>query len=367
MRWSCVVLVVVAGLVTACSGGSPDSAPSVVTPTVTAGASSGSPAAQPGTPSIRVGRDLATGLSVPWGVAFLPDGSALVGERGGTVHRLTAAGEMSTVGRVADVSAVGEGGLLGLVASTSGDTVFAYFTSTRSDNRVVRMPYAEGRLGPPRVILDGIASAPNHNGGALVIGPEGDLWIGTGDARQEELAQRRGSLNGKILRITTSGKVPAGNPFRTPVWSLGHRNVEGLAFDSRNRLWATEFGENTWDELNLIQRGGNYGWPEHEGRSDDESLVDPQVQWRTDRASPSGIAIVDDVAYVGALRGARVWQVPLGASGAGEPVARLEDRFGRIRGLAAAPGGGLWLTTSNQDGRGDPRDGDDRVVALTLG
>ena len=315
------------------------------------------------------GRNLATGLEVPWGVAFLPDGSALVGERGGTVHRLDGdGGGATTVGRVPEVSAVGEGGLLGLAVQARGSTttVFAYLTSTNGDNRVVRMPYAGGRLGRPRVILAGIASAPNHNGGALVVGPDGDLWIGTGDARRSELAQQRSSLNGKVLHITPDGDVPAGNPFGTPVWSLGHRNVEGLAFDSRKRLWATEFGENRYDELNLIRRGGNYGWPRHEGRAGADGFADPQVQWSTDEASPSGIAIVDDVAYVGALRGARVWQVPLGPAGAGEPVPRLADRFGRVRTLAAAPGGGLWLTTSNTDGRGSPRDGDDRVVALTL-
>jgi glucose/arabinose dehydrogenase len=144
--------------------------------------------------------------------------------------------------------------------------------------------------------------------------------------------------------------------------------VQGLAFDSTGQLWATEFGQNTWDELNKVVEGGNHGWPEVEGRGGREGFVDPQVVWRTDDASPSGLAIVDDVAYVGALRGQRLWQVPLAGGVAGRPVAALDGSLGRIRTVALAPdGGALWLTTSNTDGRGSPRDGDDRVVRVGLG
>ena len=176
------------------------------------------------------------------------------------------------------------------------------------------------------------------------------------------------ALGGKILRIRRDGSIPADNPFpSSPVWSYGHRNVQGLAFDSTGQLWATEFGQNTWDELNKVVRGGNHGWPEVEGRGGRDGFVDPQVVWPTADASPSGLAIVDDVAYMGALRGVRLWQVPLNGGVAGPPVALLEGTLGRLRTVVVAPdGGGLWITTSNTDGRGSPRQGDDHVVRVAL-
>jgi glucose/arabinose dehydrogenase len=174
-------------------------------------------------------------------------------------------------------------------------------------------------------------------------------------------------LAGKILRAEPDGSVPTDNPFGTLVWSLGHRNVQGLAWDSGDQPWATEFGSSEFDELNLIRKGGNYGWPQSEGADDDASFEQPAVTWPTDQASPSGLAIVDDIAYVGALRGQRVWQVPLRGEAAGEPVALLTGDLGRVRAVEPDPrGGGLLVSTSNQDGRGNPQAGDDRVVVLTF-
>lgn len=140
----------------------------------------------------------------------------------------------------------------------------------------------------------------------------------------------------------------------------------GLAFDSRDRLWASEYGANTWDELNLIQAGGNYGWPQVEGRADDERYLNPKAQWRPEEASPSGIAIVDDVVYLANLRGQRVWQVPIHGSGVGEPRDLFTGDYGRLRTVLPAEDGSLWLTTSNRDGRGEPRDGDDKILRITL-
>jgi glucose/arabinose dehydrogenase len=311
---------------------------------------------------------LAEGLDVPWGLAFLPDGSALVAERrSGDVARVGANGSTSSAGQVPGVADQGEGGLLGLAVTDDGATVLAYLTSVQGDNRVVSLPYVDGRLGEPTVLLDGIPSGAIHNGGRIVIGPDDNLWIGTGDSGDRPRAQDLGTRAGKILRIGLDGSIPADNPFPgSPVWSYGHRNVQGLAFDSRGRLWATEFGQNTFDELNLVTKGGNFGWPVVEGRGGNPDYIDPVVTWRTEDASPSGLAIVNDVAYVAALRGRRVWQVPLDGSTAGDPVATLDGALGRIRTVQLAPDGTLWLTTSNRDGRGDPVDGDDRVVRVRI-
>ncbi len=273
-----------------------------------------------------------------------------------------------SVGRVRGAVAQGEGGLLGLAVPPGSDPayVFAYYTGAR-DNRVVRIAWDGDRLGRQTPILTGIPKNSYHDGGRLLVGPDSTLFVGTGDAGQSGLAQDRRSLAGKVLRITFDGRPAPGNPFPgSPVYSLGHRNVQGLAFDSAGRLWASEFGEKDVDELNLIRPGRNYGWPVHEGASKDGRYVNPAAQWSpTATASPSGIAILDDVAYVASLRGEVLWQVPLSGTKAGTPIAlRLGDR-GRLRTVAVAPDGALWLVTSNTDGRGSPRGRDDRILRLT--
>ena len=318
----------------------------------------------------RLAGEVARGLRVPWGLAFLPDASALVSERDtGLVRRVTAQGQVSDVGRVAGVDGSGEGGLLGLAVSPSYDedsTIFAYLTAG-SQNVVVRMTYDQTGLSGERTILDGIPAGPIHNGGRLAFGPDGLLYVGTGEAGATDLAQDRRSLGGKILRITPEGEPAPGNPFAgSPVYSLGHRNVQGLAFDSRGQLWAAEFGQNEWDELNRIRAGRNYGWPQVEGRAGKDGFADPVRQWRTDEASPSGIAVAGDSVFMAGLRGERLWQVPIPGGRAGEARALLRGRFGRLRTVALAPDGSLWVTTSNRDGRGAVRPGDDRILRLTF-
>ena len=320
---------------------------------------------------------MATGLEVPWGLSFLPTGDALVGERmTGDIYEIPAEGpaddrERTLVGTVPDVEALGEGGLLGIAVDPlfiHDSFVYAYLT-TATDNRIVRF-----RLEPDgpgiydlEVILDGIAAAGNHNGGVLAFGPDGMLYAGVGDAGNPGNAQDPDSLNGKILRMDPLGNPPIEDPNPDPdslVWSMGHRNVQGLAWDDDGRLWATEFGQNAFDEVNLIEPGGNYGWPVVEGEGGDERFIEPEVTWTTDEASPSGAAILDDVLYVGALRGQRLWRVPLSDGEAGEPEALLQDDYGRLRNVVAGPDGRLWITTSNRDGRGEFDDGDDRVLRL---
>jgi glucose/arabinose dehydrogenase len=336
--------------------------PTPATPTTSTGATS----SPQGAPDLAAPQQVASDIEVPWGLAFLPDGNALVAERetGRVLQVSPGGGAARQVARVPGVSAVGEGGLLGLAVSPAYATdryVYAYFTSS-SDNRIVRF-----RLdgGAPSVVFDGISKASNHNGGRIAFGPDGMLYAGTGDAAQRNSSQDADDPNGKILRLTPEGEPAPGNPRAgSPIYSLGHRNVQGLAWDSAGRLYATEFGQNRLDEVNLIEPGKNYGWPEVEGNGDTDGgrYTSPIVTWSTDEASPSGAAIAGDTLYVAALRGERLWTVPLKNGTAGEPRAELDGRYGRLRTVAVAPDGALWVTTSNRDGRGDVRDGDDKVL-----
>ncbi len=348
--------------------GSSDAAPQPATrtgvPTTPAATES---TAQPAPGRPRVIGTVATGLQAPWGVTFLPDGTALVGERDTTRVLAIRDGRVDPVGKVGGVAPRGEAGLLGLAVSPTyaeDRLVFAYL-STERDNRVVTMRYAGGRLGAPRAVLTGIPNGFIHDGGRLLFDEDGTLFVSTGETGEEQLAQDRDSLAGKVLRITADGQPAPGNPVAgSPVWTMGHRNVQGLAFDDRGRLWATEFGRNAWDELNRIDRARNYGWPLVEGRGDLPEYRNPYVQWRTDQASPSGLAYLDGSLWVGALRGGRLWQVPLVDGVPGRPRDFLVGDHGRLRTVVAAPDGNLWVTTSNRDGRGDPRAGDDRILLV---
>ena len=316
---------------------------------------------------------IATGLDVPWGLDFLPDGDALVAERPtGRIYRVPAGGgEPVDVGTVPGVADIGEGGLLGLAVNPlyiHDAMVYAYLT-TETDNRIIRFHLVPGdtTIVDVQVVVEGIAMSGVHNGGALAFGPDGMLYAGTGDAGDSSRAQDPASLNGKILRIDPVGVPPRDPANPDPdslVWSMGHRNVQGLTWDEDGRLWATEFGQNAFDEVNLIEAGGNYGWPEVEGMGDDPAYVNPKVTWTTDEASPSGAAVLGDALYVGALRGQRLWRVPLSGEDVGEPEALLEGDYGRLRNVVAAPDGTLWITTSNRDGRGEFDSDDDRILRL---
>ncbi|MET9768462.1 PQQ-dependent sugar dehydrogenase [Streptomyces sp. NPDC006415] len=330
--------------------------------------------------SAKVVSTLTEDLKSPWGLAALPGGDLLVSSRDeGTVHRIDGeSGKKTLLGSVPGVSPAGEGGLLGLaVSSTFGadQLVYAYFTTT-SDNRIVRMSYDEKRpagqqLGAPDTVLRGIPKGSIHNGGRIAFGPDKMLYAGTGEAGDTELSQDKESLAGKILRMTPDGEPVHGNPEAdSVVYSYGHRNVQGLAWDAEKRLWAAEFGQNTWDELNLIEPGGNYGWPEVEGEEGEDGFIDPVAQWKTSEASPSGIAYAEGSIWMAGLRGERLWRIPLSGEKAGEPLADpqafLQEEHGRLRTVVSAGSDRLWLVTSNTDGRGTQQGGDDKVLQVEV-
>ena len=355
------------------SVGTPSSSPQPTTRTAEPGpdrgpgASGSAPTATRKTPEVV--RTVARGLEAPWGLTFLPDGTALVGERDSRRVLAVEDDAVREVGTVEEASPQGEAGLLGLAASPTfaeDGLVYAY-VSTAEDNRVVRMPYDGERLGASEPVLTGIPNGFIHDGGRLLFADDGTLFVSTGEIGQPPLAQDPTSLGGKVLRITTDGEPAPDNPDPSSVvWSLGHRNVQGLAFDGRGRLWATEFGQNTWDELNLVERSRNYGWPFVEGRGDDDRFRDPFVTWRTEDASPSGLAFLRGSLWAGALNGERLWEVPVTRAGTGRPQAWFVGDHGRLRTVVPSPDGTLWVTTSNRDGRGDPRPGDDRILEVAL-
>ncbi|WP_416529944.1 PQQ-dependent sugar dehydrogenase [Streptomyces coelicoflavus] len=344
-----------------------------------AGSPSGSPTeeAPPAKGSVKVLRTVATGLDSPWGLAPLPGGDLLVSSRDeATITRVDAkTGKKTELGEVPGVSPSGEGGLLGIALSpdyASDHMIYAYFTSA-SDNRIVRMLYdakkpAGEQLGAPDTVFRGIPKGVIHNGGRIAFGPDKLLYAGTGESGDTGLSQDKDSLGGKILRMTPDGEPAPGNPFPdSPVYSYGHRNVQGLAWDDKQRLFASEFGQDTWDELNAIKPGDNYGWPEAEGRGGGSGFHDPLAQWHTDEASPSGIAYAEGSVWMAGLRGERLWRIPLkGTEASAEPQAFLEGEYGRLRTVAPAGGDKLWLVTSNTDGRGDAKGDDDRILELEV-
>ena len=285
-----VSIVILAG----CSSTAPAPTPSATSPEVPAMAS-------PAGAGPTLGGDVVTDLKAPWSVVPLSKGRALISERDTARILLLENGRTTVVGNPPEVLAEREGGLLGLaVRAPDADEVYSYYTAA-TDNRVVVFDFDGRTLSNERTILGGIPKGQYHNGGRIAFGPDGYLYVATGETDQPELAQDRGSLAGKILRITPSGTPAPGNPDpASPVWSYGHRNVQGLAWDAQGTMWATEFGQEDVDELNLIEPGNNYGWPQCEGDCDIPGTTNPKATWSpTSTSSPSGLAIVERVGVGG--------------------------------------------------------------------
>nr|WP_225881926.1 PQQ-dependent sugar dehydrogenase [Streptomyces aureocirculatus] len=319
---------------------------------------------------------ISTGWTIPWGTAWLPDGkSALVTERDGFgVSSVAADGSAKKlVGKVPESQTTGgEGGLMGVAVDPQwADNHHVYFMHTAAEgNRIARMTYDGSSLSGYTVLLKGIKKARYHNGGRLAFGPDGYLYATTGDAQDRPLAQDRNSLNGKILRMTKDGKPAPGNPFGNHVYSLGHRNPQGIAFDPQGRLWEAELGDATRDELNIIKPGRNYGWPTCEGTCNVAGMTNPKTTWGVAQASPSGVAVVDGAVYMAALKGQRLWRIPINADNenVGTPKAFYVGQYGRLRAVTAVPGAdALWLSTTNADNPGGQPDGVDKIFRVNIG
>ncbi|HEX7007710.1 MAG TPA: PQQ-dependent sugar dehydrogenase [Alphaproteobacteria bacterium] len=351
-------------------------------------------------PPVRV-ESWVEGLETPWSLVFLPDGRALVSERPGRI-RLIEQGRLrdepyaridgtETVGGLFDsvmrLVVGGEAGLMGLALHPDFPRqpyVYAMHTLDGANgiqNRAIRLRHEGARATPETVIVDGIPGARIHDGGRIAFGPDRMLYVATGDASRAALAQDRASLAGKILRVDAEGAVPNDNPFPgSPVWSLGHRNPQGLAWHPETRqLFVAEhgptgeFGLRAYDEINVVVKGGNYGWPRAVGAAGDARYRDPLVAWPERATPPGGIAFWRGDLYVTTLRSQALIRVALDRAGEGWRVTAIErwfndgsdGRYGRLRDAVVGPDGALYVLTSNRDGRGSPRRGDDRILRIT--
>ena len=328
---------------------------------------------------------IAQNLNIPWDVAFLPDKSFLVTERPGRVRMIDNKGNLlpTPVASIPGVKHIGEGGLLGIAIHPdfqNNKYVYLYYTYSSTENntsnRVVRFKFENGKLIDETVLVDAIPGAVNHNGGRIKFGPSSVppnggtsagrpdyyLYITTGDAQNPSLAQDKNSLAGKILRVTDEGKVAPGNPFDNLVYSYGHRNPQGLTWDDKGQLWATEHGPQALDELNLIEKGKNYGWPVIQGDRMREGMVSPVIQsGSTATWAPAGAAYLGGSIFFGGLRGEALFEYQL----ADKSLKKyFQGEFGRIRAVVLGPDGYLYITTSNTDGRGNPKVGDDKLIKI---
>ena len=303
-------------------------------------------------------------LDIPWEIVFLPGGEMLITKRPGNVLLVSLSKERYAID---EVRHLGEGGLLGMALHPEfEDNGYLYlYMTTDNDNRVVRYRFDDGELLRDRTIIDSIPMARFHNGGRIKFGPDGYLYITTGDAQNTSLSQDRSSLAGKILRITAEGEVPEDNPFGNEVYSYGHRNPQGITWDDEGRLWSTEHGPSARDELNLIEVGNNYGWPEIVGDEEREGMVTPVLHSGDDYTwAPGGVIFWDGSIFFTGLRGSAVYEAKLEGGDVADFLIHFREDFGRIRTIREGPDGMFYLLTNNTDGRGRPEADDDKLIRI---
>lgn len=323
-------------------------------------------------------QEVVTDLDIPWDIVFLPSGNLLVTQRPGSVLHIQS--ETQTAIPVSGVEHFGEGGLLGIVLHPEYETnkyVYLYLT-TRTEsglqNRVERYVFNErnSSLNNRTVILEDIPGAIYHDGGKLAFGPDGHLYITTGDAGNANSAQDTNSLAGKILRLTDTGEIPEDNPFNNEVYSFGHRNPQGIAWDSTGRMWSTEHGpsgiSSGFDEINLITKGNNYGWPTVRGAQTRSGMHSPVIQSGSeDTWAPAGMAIHDNTVFFAGLRGESLYSAKISGSELTDFTQHFTGEFGRLRAVVVDPTQRwLYISTSNQDGRGTAQENDDKIIRIRL-
>lgn len=320
---------------------------------------------------------IATGLDTPWALAFLPTGEILVTERQGTVRLIDKNGNLKKdpIATISSAKEIGEGGLLGIALHPNfveNNFVYLYYTYRQSGdntfNRVARMTYKNETLSDEKIMVDEIPGASNHNGGRIKFGPDKLLYITTGDAQEPSRAQDKNSKAGKILRVTDEGSSSPGNPFGNLTYSYGHRNIQGITWDQNGILFATEHGRSGalsgLDEINRIESGKNYGWPDIQGTETKGGMVTPIRNSGSTTWAPAGVAFVNNSLFFGGLRGQTLYQALLNGNQVGEVKDYFKTEFGRIREVIVGPDNMLYITTSNKDGRGTPKADDDKVIRI---
>lgn len=311
---------------------------------------------------------IAFDLEIPWEVAFLPEGEMLVTERSGNLIKID---NDKTVIKIDGVSHIGEGGLLGLAVHPEFSTnhfIYLYLTTEENGkitNRVERYKLEGTVLSDRKIIIEGILGSSVHDGGRIAFGPDRYIYITTGDAGNSNLAQDKNSLNGKILRVADDGSVLSDNSFGNAIYSYGHRNSQGLTWDEKGRLWATEHGrsgiQSGLDELNLIEKGKNYGWPVIQGNEAKEGMVSPVIQSGDDTWAPAGAVFLNGSIFFGGLRGEALYEYQIEKK---KLKTHFKGKFGRIRAVVFGPDDFLYITTSNRDGRGNIKEGDDKIIKI---
>lgn len=326
---------------------------------------------------------VATGLEVPWAIAFLPEGGdMLVTERSGSVRLVRKSGGLdpNPLLTIEDVEEIGEGGLMGVAIHPDFPQkpyVYFYYTTgqrgSQTTNQLVRYTFEDGAFSDKIVLIEAIPGAPNHDGGRIKFGPDSFLYITTGDSQEPSLAQNRNSFAGKILRVTDEGKPAPGNPFISGggnplVYSYGHRNPQGISWNSSGNLWATEHGRSAptgLDEINLIESGQNYGWPTIQGDETRSGMVTPKRNsGPTTTWAPSGAAFVNNSLFFAGLRGETLYEAAIKGDNVTQLKEHFKGQFGRLREVVLSPDGMLYVTTSNRDGRGSPSNEDDRIIKI---